>query len=247
MVTDPTDGTRYITMEIDYRWEEPTSPDEEWSERSRRTLWYSINAYVVRRSDADLLFAWAQKQEFWGQWLPESDEFHDVFMGEIYWSPSYHERFGDQRGPNAFTFGDRGDRLPVPVVVASMTYGGVGTSRDCSTDEPEHCYVASPWLAEALHLRWTGTAADFTDETGAIVATDPSGDMPGARGLLINEAKLRAFLDREGYDIVWTVLGCKDLVGERPAIPEELHLNGAFLYRNGNVVGRMMPSFHTYP
>jgi hypothetical protein len=68
--------------------------------------------------------------------------------------------------------------------------------------------------------------------------------MPGARGLLINEAALRAFLDREGYDIVWTVLGCKEIVGERPAISQELHLNGAFLYRNGVIEGGIRPTFH---
>jgi hypothetical protein len=219
VLTDPKDGTRYLTIEVDYRWEEPTPPEEEWSERSHRTLWYVINAYIVRRRDVDLFFMWAQKQEFWGQWMPESHEFHDIFMGELYWSPSYRERFGDQRGEKAFTSTGRTDRVPVPVLVASMIYSGVGTSRDCSHEEPEHCNVPSPWLAEALHLRWSGNAADFVDETGTIVSRDPSAVMPGARGLLINEATLRGFLDREGFDIVWTVLGCKEIIGERPAIP----------------------------
>lgn len=247
VVTDPKDGTRWVTIGVHYRWEEPTPPKEEWLDRSHRMLWYQINAYIVRCEDADSFCAWAQRQEFWGRWMPEPDDFTNIFLGELYWSPSYHERFVDQRGQQAFTSGSSSHPLPVSVVVPSMIYCGVSTSRDCSIEEPEYCHVPSPWLAEALHLRWTGNAADFVDGTGAIVARDPSAVMPGARGLLVNEPRMHAFLDQEGYEIVWTVLGCKEIIGERSAIPAELHLNGVYRYNDGEAVGGITPSFHTYP
>lgn len=99
--------------------------------------------------------------------------------------------------------------------------------------------------AEALHLRWTGNAANFVDGTGAIAARDPSAVMPGARGLLVNEPRMRAFLDQEGNEIIWTVLGCKEIIAKRSAIPAELHLNGVYRYNDGEAMGGITPSFRT--
>src|SRR5205823_10214301 len=104
-----------------YSWEEPTPADREWSELSHRTLWYRLQSYVVRKEDADALFSWMLQQNFSGAWMPESHDFYDVFLGELFWSPAYRERFVDVRGEHAWT-SDRSERLPGDVIVPAMVY-----------------------------------------------------------------------------------------------------------------------------
>jgi hypothetical protein len=242
-VTDPSDGSRWLTLEARYSWEEPTPADREWSELSHRTLWYRLQAYIVRKQDADALFTWAQQQNFWGRWMPESHDFHEVFLGELFWSPAYGERFADARGERAWTRGDHSERFPTEVIVPAMVYSGVGTSRDCSMENPVHMYVPTPWVAEHLELRWAGVEGEFRGPDGTLITRDPSVSTPGPGALLVEESALCALLDKAGCEIIWTVLGCKEIVGAHPAVPGELQLNGAFMYRDGKVVGAIKGTF----
>jgi hypothetical protein len=75
-----------------------------------------------------------------------------------------------------------------------------------------------------------------------MVARDPSASVPGPGVLLVRESALRAALERAGCEIIWTVLGCREIIGEHPAIPEALHLNGAFGYREGKITGKITPT-----
>lgn len=246
-VTDPADGSRWLTLEAYYSWEEPTPPEKEWSEMSHRTLWYQVRAYIMHKQDAAELFSWAQEQNFMGGWMPESWDFNSIFLGELYWSPAYRERFAGVRGEHAWTKGDRSQRLPKNVVVPAMEYGGMGTGYDCSMEEPVHICVPTPWLAEHLRLRWAGVEGEFCGQDGKVVARDPSTTTPGPHALLVHEGALRGFLDSAGCDIIWSVLGRKQIIGEHRAAPGELELNGAFLYRDGNVEGAVKGTYRTYP
>jgi hypothetical protein len=247
IVTDPSDGSRWLTLEAHYSWEEPTPPDMEWSDLSHRSLWYQVNALIVRKEDCAELFSWAQQQDFWGRWMPESGRSHDVFLGEFYWSPAYREQFADERGNRAWTRGDRQRRLPKEVIVPSMAYSG-GTSLDCSLEEPVHVFLPAPWLAEQLGLQWAGVEGEFCGPDGARLARDPSVTTPGPPALLVSEPALRDFLNGAEYEIIWTVLGCKAIVGPRSDIPfEELHLNGSFRYSDGKIEGEVKGTYRTYP
>ena len=246
-VTDPADGSRWLTLEAHYSWEEPTPPDKEWSELSHRTLWYQLRAYIVRKQDAAEFFSWARQQNFWGRWMPESGDCHEVFLGELYWSPAYRERFADARGKRAWTRGDPSPRVPNDVIVPTMEYCGTGMGRDCSMEEPVHFYVPAPWLAERLQLHWAGVEGEFCGPGRQVVARDPSVTTPGPSALLVREHALRELLNTAGYEVIWTVLGSKEIIGEHPAVPEELQLNGAFLCSEGKIEGAVIGTYRTYP
>ena len=58
--------------------------------------------------------------------------------------------------------------------------------------------------------------------------------------------RFETFLDTGGYTIIWTVLGCKQIVGQR-APRGELHLNGAFRYMGGVPEGSVKGTYCEYP
>jgi hypothetical protein len=190
---DPADGSRWLTLEANYRWEEPTPPGKEWSELSHRSLCYQVRAYIIREQDAAEVLSWAQRQNFWGRWMPESRDFHGLFLGELYWSPAYREQFADVRGDRAWTTGDRSERVPRPVVVPAMVCGGTGTGRDCSMKESQNIYVPTPWLADHLQLSWAGAGGEFCGPDGRVVARDPSVSADGPGALLVSEGPIRDF------------------------------------------------------
>jgi len=41
-----------------------------------------IKSYIVRKEDAKKFFIWAKKQNFYGRWMPESNSFYEIFLGE---------------------------------------------------------------------------------------------------------------------------------------------------------------------
>ncbi|MBI3470759.1 MAG: hypothetical protein HY013_05330 [Candidatus Solibacter usitatus] len=245
-VTDPADGSRWLTLEAHYSWEAPTPADREWSELSHRTVWYQLRSYVVRKQDFAELFSWAQEQSFWGRWMPESHDLYDLFLGELYWSPAYRERFKHARGERAWTRGDRSIRPPKDVIVSAVAYMGAATGRDCSMQDSVRTYVLAPWLAEHLGLRWCGVEGEFRGPDGRVIARDPSVDTAGPGALLVEEHALRAFLNAAGYEIIWTVLGGKQVIGEHPAVPAQMQLNGAFACHEGRVEGSVKGTFRQF-
>jgi hypothetical protein len=107
--------------------------------------------------------------------------------------------------------------------------------------------VPGPWLAEQLHLHWAGMEGEFHGPDGTLIARDPSVRAPGPQVLLVREAALREFLDIAGYEIIWTILGCKETVGRYTDIPDQLHLNGSFRYHEGEIEGGVRATYHAYP
>ena len=143
--------------------------------------------------------------------------------------------------------GDLQPRAPNPVIVPCMEYGGMGTGYDCSSDDPPRICVPAPWLADRLGLRWAGVPGEFCGPDRRVVARDPSAATPGPGALLIREETLRQFLDDAGYEIVWTVLGAKEIIGGRPSVLEELQLNGAFMWGEGKIEGGVKGTHRAYP
>ena len=94
------------------------------------------------------------------------------------------------------------------------------------------------WIVDNMHLRWNGVEGHFYDEWGNLIAFDPSVRFPGPGALLINRDVFLKFLNDNDYDLLWTILGEKNIIGGRLS-PEDwkgrLELSGAYRIHHGNV------------
>jgi hypothetical protein len=235
-VTDPKDGSKWLTLEGYFSFKEPDRPEKDWSEQDQRQIWFILQSYVVARKDFDAVFAWAKRQNFWGRWMPESGESYRIFLGEYYWSPAYSRHFAESRGDRAWVGERRGEkRLPASVVVAAHSYFAEASGYDCSVDEGVRIRVPAPWLGEELRLRWAGVEGEFVGPGGQVVARDPSVSEAGPGVLLIRENALNELLSSGEYEIIWTVLGGKNVIrrGAMPRSDGELQISGAFGRPNG--------------
>ncbi len=244
-LTNPENGSQWLVLEAFYRWEQPTPPGEERLEIPRREIWYMIKSYIVKKSDADELFEWAKKQNFMGRWMPESHEITNIFLGEFFWAPAfvyhdipYYHHDGWTRGSNKL--------IPKQVLVTTDQYMQENSGHDCSIDKTVIIYLPSKWIINNMNLCWNGVEGYFYSKNKQLIAFDPSVTTAGPRTLLINKDTFEKFLADNNYDILWTILGEKNIIsgGMLPiAWQGRLEFTGAYRIYKGKLDGSVKHTF----
>jgi hypothetical protein len=227
--TDPA-GRRWLTLEGHYQWQEPTPPEVDRYDVDRCTLWYQIRSYFVRSMDLSQLADWMKGKNWMGRWMPESHDFHYVFLGEYPWHPSAAGTLRDWEQPQEYRCS-----LPVPILVTSASYSREGSGYDYSLDDAVSGFTPSPPLLSSLALRWEGKAFRYVDAAGQLVAWDPSSDLPGPPALLIDYEVLAKYLQDHHLSVVWTVLGEKLIQGSSVITAPRLEVHGALLLDSGKL------------
>lgn len=239
-VVNPNDNTRWLTMDAYYKWEQPTPPEHERFEIPRREIWCMIKSYIVKKTDMEKLFEWAKKQNFMGRWMPESPEYYRIFLGEFFWIPIFMYSQNENR-----THGwDR--KVPKKVLVSTSNYLREYSVYDCSIDETIRICLPAKWIVDSMGLRWNGVEGQFFDHRGRLIAFDPSVKTPGPGALLINRDVFLKFLNDNGYDILWTIIGEKNIIGGRILQDNwkgRLELSGAYRIHENKVDGAITSRF----
>ncbi|HEX7997691.1 MAG TPA: AVAST type 2 anti-phage system protein Avs2 [Pyrinomonadaceae bacterium] len=236
---NPIDGSRWLTLDGYYQWEQLLPIGEDPSENRRKEFWYILNSYIVKREDIDVVFEWAKEQDFFGRWMPESHALHQVFLGEFFWSPAYEYHNIPYFHRDGWTRG-HSERIPREVLLTNEEYMREDKGFDCSMDEGYVINLPTKWIVDGMALRWNGSDGHFFDPRGDLVAFDPSVKNKGPGALLINKQKFLKFLREADCDILWTVLGEKSdfhygMHGTDRS--GRLMINGAYRILNGEIHG----------
>ncbi len=243
-VTRPSDGTVWLTLEGHYRWIEQGPIEEDQYDSLRRDMWFQVRSYIVHREQTSELLEWLNTQNFMGRWMPESQPMLDVFLGEFPWAASYKDR--DETKDWVQPSRQRDD-LP-SVVVTTTEYLREDATFDCSINDTISALMPSAWLIRNMGLRWSGGRFSFVDSTNEVVAFNPSAEDVGPSAFLISKEKLTHFLSENNFDLIWTVLGERQLIGgHHREWHGRLELSGAYQLRDGIVHGEPLNALHKTP
>jgi hypothetical protein len=238
-ITRP-DGTKALVLNGYFRWDEPVARDVDRHEVPHRELWYMVRSYIVKTEHLDEVFKWAVKQNFYGDWMPKMHYPSGVFLGEFYWAPSFAANAGRYYGRPSWTTGDRDVTIPHPVLPASDQYFWESSGYDASIEDTIDIELPCAWLTKSMKLGWYGTEGRFFDDSGTLIAEDPSVNAPGPGALVVTRDPLLAMLRTKGYSILWTVLGEKqDFSGDAHGGLTMSVVSGAFRIENNRVVGEL--------
>lgn len=246
-VVDPESGARWLAMESFYKWEQPTPPEEERFEVPRREIWYMLKSYIVKQSDIEEVFSWAKQQNFMGRWMPESLDLHNIYLGELFWSPAYKHQHSEYHGYVGWT---RGGRAAVPrnILPTTETYVWEPGYDASIEDISVRVYLPCDWLADHVDLRWSGTEGQYRNSVGKLVALDPSVRTPGPGTLLLCKDDFITFLSENGYAVLWTLLGEKDILGDYMSDDDwkgRLEISGAYTLAEYQIDGEYTTHFRS--
>ena len=117
-----------------------------------------------------------------------------------------------------------------------------------SIDDTVIINLPAKWIVDEMRLTSRGQEGCYFDEQHRLIAWDPSVYEPAPGALLLNKPVFTKFLSDHGYEIVWTILGEKDILGGDSRHENwlgRMEISGVLRIRDGEVVGSANAHFVT--
>jgi len=244
-VTRPSDRTVWLTLEGHYQWCEQSSIEEEPYNSLQRNMWFQVRSYIVHQENMTEALQWLSDKNFMGRWMPESEQMLGVFIGEFPWAKSYKGWDLTQDWVRACN--EEANQSP-PMVVTTTAYLRESVTFDCSIDDNISVLMPSAWLIKNMGLRWSGAKFNFVYSVNEVVGFNPSVEEAGPSACLISKEKLTRFLAENKLEIIWTVLGERQLIGgNHQEWHGRLELSGVYQLNGGVVTGEKLKTWHQTP
>ena len=231
----PGDSARWLNVDGFFRWSQPIPPEFDRYDIARRQMWLRCTGQLVRSEEVDAFLRWSKGVEFYGRWMPQSSRLPPLFLGEYGWAPAYQDAVREIRG-----WHKAGQECPVATrSFANEYYAESGF--DCSIDQGYSFKLPHYQFLASLGLAWSGRGADYVDESGAVVALDPTAHEDGPAALLVREDMLLEYLSKEKLELFWIVIGEKQLIGGDVGrgFPGLLRVSGLYRYTEGGPQGSL--------
>ncbi|PKL64951.1 MAG: ATP-binding protein [Methanomicrobiales archaeon HGW-Methanomicrobiales-3] len=243
-VVNPEDKSVWLNLNSIFNWYPFPFSDNGMHQKTKRELFYLIHGYIVKKSDIDRAYEWAQKQNFSGRWMPDPWEFHEILLGEFVWAPAYLSTTSN--GYSEWSSGEHhSHKIPVSIHNPCIEYHWSHGEYDCSSEEGRSISMPSAWLINKMNLSWNGVEGKWYNNKGELIAFDPSVNTQGPHSLLVNKKIFRSFLTKNGYDIFWALLGEKNIfIGAPPA--SRLNITGSYRMVDDEVVGTKKSTYQVF-
>ncbi len=246
-IGNPKDPTKWLLLEGFLNLKQPSTPNHDENEGPRRDWFFILKSYLVRKRDMKIVFEWVKKQNFIGRWMPESTEMSKVFAGEYPWAPSVQYLDIPYFGHPGWTKGWRGEKIPRPILITNDEYFWE-RGYDCSIRDTVRFNLPAKLIVDQMRLHWNGFPGTYLDASGNVVFFDPSVKERGPSVLLTKEDSFLSFLSEHGYEILWTVLAEKNMIGGTLTHEDwkgRLEISGAYCMLSGKLTGSLNASFHS--
>jgi hypothetical protein len=202
---DKPSSSEWVNLWMDHKWSMPRPPYQDSYRDGRREIWMSIEAALVKRSDAARLLSKRAAKEV-RQSTVHGGENHEIYLGEIGWSEAAKHFLAPYYGQSgwASAFED------LHALTTSFGYLRERNSRDCSIgDQSVRLRAPSEAMLSLLNATWSGLSATYVNKSGLVVAFDPSVNVPGPSALLVRRETLEEVLRQNDLLVGWVIHGEK--------------------------------------
>lgn len=202
-VTDP-DGTDWLTLVGNHTWNQPLPVEVVAKQVPRLVTWMQLHAYLVPLTQVDELASWARGQDWFGRWMPEYAELHNLLLGAHPDGPEWDAADGLVEWRRGWEAGQ-----PLDLRQCALWYGGTGTGRDTSASAetsgfvPTRPVVVMLGLSDGRDFRW--------QDADGLAVQDPSAAAGGPGSLLLRRDLAARLRVEGGMTVFWTVLVGREL------------------------------------
>jgi hypothetical protein len=175
-VTDP-DGTDWLTLVGNHTWNQPLPVEVVAQQVPRLVTWMQLHAYLVPLTQVDELASWARGQDWFGRWMPEYAELHNLLLVAHPDGPEWDAADGLVEWRRGWEAGQ-----PPDLRQCALWYGGTGTGRDASASAETSGFIPTRPVVEMLGL---SDGRDFRwQDADGLAVQDPSAavGLSGPRG-----------------------------------------------------------------
>jgi hypothetical protein len=183
-------------------WVEPIEKGIDRWDIVHKNIWSSLKSYLIPKEDLEYFKSWAEKQNFWGNWMPDAKENTSMYFKEYYWSKAY-EHFQDYYY-GCKTDWDQMDEHGYGKKIALTTENYFWEkNNDYSKNDTINILCPSKIIFDGLSMQYSDSIGIYTDINSETICFEPSVSNKTFQCLLINKAKLIHFLEKNDLTIVW--------------------------------------------
>lgn len=224
-------GGEWLFLNKFVTWKMPKPVGVDKYSMYRKEVMYMIQGYLVRKEDKSKIKEFLKDKNFWGNWMPEpGNEWNQLVNREKYWSPAYHSTKREEPWEEIY-FNHKTTGL---AVMSAVQDAKSRISEDKSGAESSY-KIPCEQLFNDLKLIYAPRDGDFVNPQGELIVHN----IPKSGGLMIKKKILLDFLEKNDFDIIWTLLGEKMAFishGEQSYFGAPC---GVFYLENGEIKGKL--------
>lgn len=198
-------------------WQEPKSLGDDPFDIPLKKVWIHLNGYLIKNKDHKKFLSWSRKQDYMGLWMPNVTDIYQLFSREFYWSPAYRwlfDEYFDDKGDWSEVHEKSGGKYICDVVVPTENYLWQAEEDKSQEDGVGH-FRPNKLLFDGMNMRYGIDEGEFMDENSNLISFDPSVKNKTKGYHLVKKAPFLNFLRENDLQVVWTVLGEKQIIGGR--------------------------------
>ncbi len=233
----------WLILEGYPEWAEPKKIGEEKWDYPHKRIWCQIRSYIVKDSEFDKFKVWACRQDYMGRWMPESHDRYEIFSREYYWSPA-HRYFmtEDYDGKIWRDVYDPETRIYVSEVIVPTESFLWEEQYDYSKEGVISFLKPCLTIFEGMRLKYSRKEGEFLNYSDEPVCFATNIFYKSKPYLLIKKAPFLKYLKENGLNIVWTLLGEKQIIGGGTTgadFPGRLEISGAYYFDDQHLQGNL--------
>jgi len=236
-------GVEWLVLETSPKWVEPKPLGLDRFSSAHKRLWYIIDSYLISKKEFGKIKKWAKKQNFMGKWLPEFGDKNQLFDREFFWSPAYKyfKREYKEKKPWLPLKGKFTGKTIGNVIVTTENYSWF-EEYDCSIEGGVGFLKPSEFVFNGLNMKFGKKEGQLLSKDGDLLCFDPSVHFESLSCLLIRKNELLDFLEKNKLEILWTMVGEKQVVGDNIQEikgPSRMEISGVYTYKGNRLEGKL--------
>ncbi|MCX5467253.1 serine protease [Acinetobacter nematophilus] len=207
---------------------------------NKKNLWIQLRSYFIVEQNYKEIENWLKNQHFMGNWMPEVNEYSDLFCREYYWHDSYKDQLRGNEWKEIYKYGEE-KFLPNNTSVMLTAERHL---RESLKEEDAYSFLAPcNLLVKKLAINYSEELGVWVDDTNKIIAFDPTIISSNSikNIFAIRKLDLLKFLKENNLKVFWAAVGAKWYEGsyyESSGIPNKrLEFSSVLELDNGNVKG----------
>lgn len=225
----------FLSLESSHSWSQGSELGVDRDSGEGQNLWIQIRSYLVKKDDYEYLKSWLFFQDLMGRWMPESTQNYSIFSKEYFWSPAYKSQTKELEHENNQWLEVR-DRQNCNRLIASVlptTEEHIWEGRNNKS-----FYSVRDEMFHGMNLNISRVPSCLYNDIGELACFDPSCLSDSTSELLINQQIFESYLLENNFEVIWTVLGEKQLLGSFNHLQSKwLDFSGVYTLENNKLVG----------